>query len=121
MSSTVQATVAGVGSTFPSASIARTAKVCWPGASVYAAGEEQAAKAAPSSEHSKLEPPSEEAKAKLVDSALVVPGPDEIVVSGGVLSTVTATGAEVPTLPAASCACTVSVCGPLAPEAQVTL
>lgn len=51
-------------------------------------GEEQASKAEPSREHSKVEPSSVEEKAKLAEALLVVPdGPEEPrAVSGGVVS-----------------------------------
>jgi len=73
----------------PTRSRARTSKVCEPSASPeYVFGEEQAAKAAPSSAHAKLAAGSlEKAKDALV--ADVVPaGPESITVSGGVASTI---------------------------------
>jgi hypothetical protein len=50
-------------------------------------GEEQALKASPSMEHSKVESGSVEEKAKSAELLLTVPeGPESIVVSGGVVS-----------------------------------
>jgi hypothetical protein len=69
-------------------------------------GELQAPKAAPSSEHWKLEPVSLEEKLKLAELELVVPlGPESIVVWGAAVSTVTCTTVEAgELLPAASVA-----------------
>src|SRR6185369_15598365 len=86
--STVQLRPAGVGSTLPAASLARTEKVC--GLIVSAErdlGELQPAQLPASNLHSKLEPGSVEVKAKAAVTAVVVPlGPLEIAVSGGVVS-----------------------------------
>jgi hypothetical protein len=85
--SIVQLCTAGLPSTFPAASIARTRKLCDPAASpAYVCGDSQATKAALSSEHSKLEPGSLAVKLKL---ALVLEvsagGAAVIVVSGGIV------------------------------------
>src|SRR5215212_7616645 len=57
VASTVQVRAAGVGSTLPAASFARTSKVWLPAARLaYALGEAQLAQAAPSSRHSKVAP-----------------------------------------------------------------
>ena len=62
--STVNVRVAGVASTLPSLSTAATAKVCLPSLSLAVVyGVAQAAKAAPSTEHRKVEPASLEVKA----------------------------------------------------------
>src|ERR687885_930784 len=75
--------VAGVGSAFPAASIARTANVCAPAASPpYVFGALQASKAAPSRAHSKREPASVAAKTKVAVVLEPSAGADEIVVSG---------------------------------------
>jgi hypothetical protein len=55
---------------------------------VYSAGEVQASYAAPSSEHSKVEPASLEEKVRVALVLVVVAsGPEPIVVSGAVVST----------------------------------
>src|SRR5205085_10705674 len=78
----VQVFVAGVWSTFPAASLARTAKVCVPAASPEKlVGEGQAAKAAESSEQAKLEPASLDVKLKLALEELGEGAPEVIVVS----------------------------------------
>jgi hypothetical protein len=73
---------AGVGSTLPTESVARTEKVWGPSVScAVVCGELQAAKAPESTRHSKLEPAFEEEKAKVGVGSLVVPeGPESIVV-----------------------------------------
>src|SRR3712207_521880 len=82
--STVKVRLAGVGSTFPAGSIARTSIVCSPSASsglVYGVGQE--AKPASSIRHSKVEPGSVEANSKVGVLMLVGPlGPAANVVSG---------------------------------------
>src|SRR5438105_2117123 len=84
----VQVFVAGVWSTFPAASLARTAKVCVPSASPEKlVGEVQAAKAAESSEQAKLELASLDVKVKLALEELGSGAPEAIVVSGGIVST----------------------------------
>jgi hypothetical protein len=88
--SIVQPWLAAVASAFPAASDARTRNWCVPAASpVYARGEPQAEKVAPSSEHSNVDPGSLDEKLKL---ALVLEvkdgGAEEIVVSGATVSIV---------------------------------
>src|SRR5688572_30734259 len=85
---TVQDAVAGVASTLPGASLARTANVWAPsGRSLYARGEVHAAKAAPSRLHSKLDPVSDEVKEMLAERSATVPeGAATMVVSGAVVS-----------------------------------
>src|SRR5918999_105786 len=69
--SIVQVCEAGVASVFPAASVALTSKVCEPALRpVYDFGEVQAAKAPPSSWHSKLEPASLEVNEKLGSASL---------------------------------------------------
>src|SRR5918997_1759085 len=103
---TLQLRLAGVRSALPAASLARTRSWCTPtGRSEYRAGEVQALNAAPSSEHSNVEPAS---LAEKVSSAEVLAvsagGPEAIVVSAGVGST----------WPAPSVARTCSSCPPTA-------
>ena len=85
--STVKLRLAGVGSGLPAASTARTSKVWAPSASaavVWVPEPEQAAKASPSTRHSKLAPASSEEKLKVgVLSVVRPPGPESIVVFGG--------------------------------------
>src|SRR5687767_5749275 len=81
----VQAWLAGVPSTLPAPSLARTWNSCRPGARfVYSAGEVQELNAGASRAHSKLEPPS---LLENLNSALLLAvgssGPKSIVVSGG--------------------------------------
>ncbi len=87
--------VAGVGSTFPTPSMARTWNIWLPRPRlVYDLGLAQDEKAAPSSEHSKVSDAagvrlSVPLKVKLAEVLLVaLAGPLRIVVSGGVASTV---------------------------------
>src|SRR5688500_15260330 len=70
--------------------MARTWNVCSPNASpVYSPGEAHPEKATPSSEHSKVEPDSFAEKMKItLASVVVATGPESIVVSGGVASTI---------------------------------
>ena len=86
--STVQPWIAGVGSTLPAASFARTANVWGPFArALRVAGEVQAAKVAASWEHSKVLPASVLVKAKVAEALLVSAGGlVVIVVSGAALS-----------------------------------
>src|SRR3982751_2556062 len=82
--SVVHVASAGVGSTLPAASIARTARLCGPGLSpVRVWGEVQVVKAAVSRLHWKLVPASlaEKAMVTLLPGA-VLPGAESIVVSG---------------------------------------
>ena len=91
--SRVKLCVAGVGSTFPAASVARTLNVWSPSASTPGEnGDAQVAYWPSSSLHSNVEPSSVDVKRNGL-------GPDVIVVSGGVVSTVKARDAA-PTLPA---------------------
>src|SRR5687768_13092674 len=82
---TVQLKLAGVASVLPSASLARTAKVCAPTARpVYWTGVSHSANAAPSSEHSNVESTSLAAKVNVTLVADVgSSGADEMDVSGG--------------------------------------
>ena len=96
VASTVKDLVEGVESTFAAGSMPRTSNVCGPLASaevgVWAApGPLQAVKAAPSIRHSNVDPDWVAENPKVgVLSAIVLPsdGPESIVVSGGVASTV---------------------------------
>jgi len=115
--STVQVRVAGVGSTFPAISAARTSKVWLPSESaLYAFGLEHGENGAPSSLHSKLDPGSLEVNVNAAAVALVgSAGPEPIVVSGAVRSTIQVYEAGVgSTLPTASVALTWNVCAPAA-------
>ncbi len=107
VASTVQAWLAGVGSVFPSTSVARTWKVCSPSAKpVYSAGEVQRLKAASSRAHSYVAISSFDEKVNVADVLLArSAGPASIVVSGAVVSTVQSWLAGVGSaLPAASMA-----------------
>jgi hypothetical protein len=89
VASTVHVLDAGLASTLPAASFARTWNV-WlllprP---AYAFGDVQAANAVASSEHSNVEPVSVEVNEKLTEPDVVPDGPLEIVVSGATVSTV---------------------------------
>ncbi len=85
---TVHVRLAGVGSVFPAASVARTSKVWEPPESpVYDLGEVHALHAPPSRRHWNVEPASLDVNEKLADGEVTVPdGPEVIVVSGGVVS-----------------------------------
>jgi hypothetical protein len=87
---TAKLRLAGVGSTFPAASLARTSKVCAPSASLAVVwGEEHGANEALSTRHSKLDPGSLDENSNVgVLFVVVAPaaGPAVIVVSGGVVS-----------------------------------
>src|SRR5918999_5842470 len=86
--STVQLHVAGVGSTFPDASMAWTSRVCGPSSRpVKSDGTGHGVNPARSSEHSKVELASSLSKAN-VDVVLTcgLDGPNTIVVSGGSIS-----------------------------------
>ena len=105
--STVQLRVAGVGSVFPAASVARTSKTCAPSeSSVYVAGEEQPAKVPAPSRHSNVEPVSLEVKLKAAEVEFVgSAGAEPIVVFGAVVSTVhVSVAGEASALPAWSTA-----------------
>ncbi len=98
---------AGLASTFPAGSTARTRKVCVPSGTLFkVVGDGHAAKAAPSREHSNVAAGSGLEKVKvateLVDAA---GGAASMVVSGAVRSTThAATAGEASTLPARSVA-----------------
>ena len=79
---------AGLASVFPAASVVRTSNRCSPSARpATVVGELQAENAAPSSEHSNVEPASFAEKAKLASVlAVSAGGPEAISVSGGVTS-----------------------------------
>ena len=111
--STVKLFSAGVGSVLPAWSVAWTAKVCGPSANgPVLAGLEQEVNTAPSTEHSKVEPPSLEENSKVGEASLVGPeGPSSIVVSGGTVSTVKVL-LSLPVLPYWSVAWTSKVWGP---------
>jgi hypothetical protein len=89
--STVKLRDAGLASTFPAASLARTSKVWLPSVKPeYDLGDEQAAQLLASRRHSNVEPDSLELNPKLAEVELTVPeGPEEMVVSGGVVSVTT--------------------------------
>src|SRR4051812_50216300 len=84
----VKLRLAGVGSGWPTASTARTLKVCGPfdrGAVV--SGESHPTKPVPSNWHSKVDPGSFELNANVGVSSEVLPdGPESIVVTGGIES-----------------------------------
>lgn len=114
--STVQARDAGVGSTLVAGSVARTSKTWAPPASpVRETGLVQDANAATSRRHSNVEPPSEEKSWNEADVERIVPeGPNGMVVSGAVVSTVNDRPTEEPAEPEALTAITSSVWGPSA-------
>src|SRR5437868_15517361 len=89
VTSTTHVLIAGVASTFPALSIARTRTLWLPSVSpLNASGEVQLAKAAASTLHSKV-PASVEEKVMLAVVALVIDGGAEVrVVSGAAVSTV---------------------------------
>ena len=112
--SIVQPKLAGVASVLPSASMARTANVCWPTARpVYCAGVSHSANAAPSSAHSNVESTSVAVK---VNVALVAEvgssGADEIVVSGGTATVHSCSAGVSSTAPSALRATTSKVWSP---------
>ena len=86
--STVKVRFAGVASTLPARSVARTSKVWTPSASVpVVRGEAQALNAALSTRHSKVEPASEVVNAKVgVGSGVGFDGPELMVVFGATRS-----------------------------------
>ena len=85
----VQLCVAAVASVLPAGSVALTSNACGPSDSpVYDFGDEQAAKAAPSSRHSKLEFASVELNSNTASVAFTVPVGPSIDVSGGDVSMV---------------------------------
>ena len=104
--------MAGVGSVFPAASVARTLNAWVPGArSETVCGEAHAAYAPPSNRHWNVPPVSVETKANVAWVPATVPlGPEVIVVSGAAVSTVHAREAGVGSvLPARSTARTSKV------------
>ena len=113
--STVHVERAGVRSTLPAGSVARTPKLCVPSARPsYSAGELQVANGAASSEHSKLAPGSSAEKAKAAEALRVsASGPESMLVCGGLVSIVQEYVAGVESvLPAGSVARTANVCSP---------
>ena len=112
--STDQLRVAGVASTFPTASVARTEKVCVPSASAeYDFGEAQLVHAPESSLHSNEPASVDENENDAVFEPTVPSGPPVIEVSGTTVSTDHVRDAGVPsTLPTASNARTENVCAP---------
>jgi hypothetical protein len=107
--------LAGVPSTFPAASLARTLNVCEPSTSVeYGFGLVQGVNVRVSRAHSNVAVASGEVKLKLAVVALVVAaGLAVMLVSGATVSTVHVKLAGVPsTFPAASLARTLNVCEP---------
>ncbi len=92
VASTVKVTVAGEGSTFPTASVARTANVWAPSASpVRPRGEVQAVKPPPSTLHAKLAGAPVAVNAIESVVVLIVAGTEVVMlVDGGVVSTVKA-------------------------------
>ena len=115
--STVKVRLAGVASTLPAPSMARTSKVCEPSdRAAVVKGVVQAANAAASKRHWNVEPASVEVKVKVgVLSLVVLPaaGPPVMFVSGGVASTVKVRLAGVGSvLLAGSVARTSKVCAP---------
>jgi hypothetical protein len=120
--STVKLREAGVASTLPAVSVARMSNVWAPSASAESVrGDVQAVHAPPSTRHSNVEPASVAVKPKLGDAVAVTPlGPDVIVVSGAVASTVNEREAGVAsTLPATSVALTSNVWPPSVSVAAV--
>ena len=111
--------LAALESVLPAESVALTEKVCRPSARfVRTFGGEHGVQPPASSLHSKLEASVEE-NSKLATFEVIVPeGPEVIDVSGGVVSTTTASTVHVrvagdgSTLPAASFALTENVCAP---------
>ena len=121
--STVKLRDAGVASTFPAASVARTSKVCAPSASdAVVSGVEHEPHAPPSTRHSKLEPGWSAENANVGVASFVGPdGPLSIVVSGAAVSTVKLRDAGVgSTLPAGSVARTSKVWAPSASDVVVS-
>ena len=112
-SETVQGSDAGGVSTLPTPSVAFTVKTCAPmPLAVTGCGEVQAANGPLSSEHwnvaGSLAP-----KLKVAVRSPVTRGPIEIVVCGGVASTVQLNETTAPTFPNASVGCTLKMCVPL--------
>ncbi len=103
--STAHVRDAGVGSTFPTSSMARTSKVCTSLESpVYDCGEGHGVQDPPSSRHSNVEPLSLAENVKLAEVAAVEPcGLLEIEVCGGVVSTVNEVAVLTPVPAVPSC------------------
>ena len=115
--STVKLRNAGVGSTLPAESVARTSKVCEPSArAAVVSGAEQSPQGPPSKRHSNVVPSSLEEKPNVGVGSFVAPaGPESIVVSGGLLSTLKLRWAgEASLFPAGSMARAWKLCGPSA-------
>ena len=93
VASTSHVQVAGLASTFPAGSVARTSKACVPSASAASvSGLAHACQPPPSSRHSNVEPVSFELKERSGEPTFDgSPGVPSSVVSGGVRSTVTVT------------------------------
>src|SRR5262245_21632321 len=107
--------VAGVPSTLPAASIARTANPCAPSARVTVAGDEHGVKPLPSTEHSNAAPSAAGDAANLNEATPTVStslGPTVITVSGGIVSMVKLATAGAPAMASARAAATASVCAP---------
>ena len=117
---TVQLWLAGVASTLPAVSVACTWNVCTPAdKTVYVVGEVQALNEPPSSLQAKVAV-SVAVKLKVAEVEATVPvGPEVIVVSGGVLSTVTFVLAVVAELLDGSTARAAMVVAPSATEVEV--
>ena len=121
--STVNARDAGVGSTFPAGSVARTSKVWAPSVSdPVVSGVEHEPQAPPSTRHSKVEPAWSAEKPNVGVASLVGPeGPLSIAVSGAAVSTVKLRDAGVgSTLPTRSVARTSKVWAPSASDEVVS-
>jgi hypothetical protein len=112
--STLKERVAGVASTLPEASRARTANVCAPsGSTAVVCGEVQTANAAPSTRHSNVPGSLAENVYAGLTSLIAPSGPDSITVSGAPASTTNTCEAGVwSALPAPSTARTKKVCSP---------
>ena len=119
--STVKALEAGVASTLPASSVARTWNVCAPPASAgEVIGEAQGANAPPSMLHWNVEVSFAEKRNSGVESFVCAGGPRSIVVCGAAVSTVSARLAGVGSaLPASSLARTWNVCAPSSSTAVV--
>ena len=106
---------AGIGSTWPTESVARTSNTCWPTARpVYWRGEVHGTQPPLSSWHSNVAASlAENSKIALVAS-VELSGPESTVVSGGVSSTIVQAwlAGVGSTLPASSTARTSNVCSP---------
>ncbi len=113
--STVNVLLAGDGSTFPAASIARTSKLCEPSLNAAVVnGDPQVANAPESTRHSNRDPDSVDENENVGVLSFVNPvGPPVIVVSGALLSSVNVLLAgEASRFPTASTARTSNTCGP---------